>query len=257
MSQQLPKDLPAATRMRAEIDLPTPVAVWVLVAHALTLFSPLLLVWVAHNRADELSLLLDAPFALHVTAALFFMGSAFEISQNTMDRWYYEGPYPAFADLLFNAFIAFGLGGLAIAAGLDRPWVIVVVVLAMIAFPVLYLADQVPYPATGVLGVVGVGLLWQVLDNPVILLLLVFTTGLNLYFLALVVKTKAQSLHGAIALTNGIGLLAVPIALEGAATHTPINLTVVIGITVLIGIAAAAAWAPLSRLAPTPRPSRQ
>jgi hypothetical protein len=218
----------ARSRLRDEIDLPTPVAIWVLAAHALTLFSPLVLVWVTHRNADALGAVLDAPFALHVGAALFFTGSAFEISQNTMDRWYYQGPYPAFADLLFNAFIAFGLGALALAAGVDGVWVVAVVVAAAVTFPVLY---------------------------PAILLLLVFTTGLNLYFLALIVRTKAQSLHGAIALTNGIGLLAVPLAMQGWLNDAPMSWRSVLSITLVLTVAAAAAWQPLSRLAPTHRPS--
>ncbi|MFT5223635.1 MAG: hypothetical protein ACI867_001957 [Glaciecola sp.] len=245
----------ARSRLRAEIDLPTPVAVWILAAHALTLFSPLVLVWVTHRNADALGAVLDAPFALHVSAALFFTGSAFEIAQNTMDRWYYQGPYPAFADLLFNAFIAFGLGALGLAAGVDQEWVIAIVVVAAVVFPVLYLADQVPYPATGVLGIVAVGLLWDRLGNPAILLLLVFTTGLNLYFLALIVRTKAQSLHGAIALTNGIGLLAVPLTLQGWLNEAPMSWLSVLAITLVLTLAAVAAWQPLSRLAPTKRPS--
>lgn len=245
----------ARSRLRAEIDLPTPVAVWVLLAHALTLFSPLVLVWVVHRNTAALGQVLDAPFALHVAAALFFVGSAFEISQNTMDRWYYEGPYPAFADLLFNACIAFGLGAIGLAAGVEQWWVVAVVLVAVVAFPVLYLADQVPYPATGVLGIVAVGMLLDRLDNPAVVLLLVFTTGLNLYFLALIVRTKAQSLHGAIALTNGIGLLAVPLALQGWVDAAPLSWSVVAVITGVLGAAALAAWRPLSRLAPTRRPS--
>lgn len=245
----------AGRTLRREIDLPTGVATWVLLAHALTLFSPLALVWVVHARPDEVGALVSAPFALHVAAALFFAGSAFEIAQNTMDRWYYTGPYPAFADLLFNGFIAFGLGALGLAAGIEHLWVVAVVAAAGVAFPVLYLTDQVPYPATGVLGIVGVGLLLDALDNPAILLLLVFTTGLNLYFLALIVRTRAQSLHGAIALTNGIGLLFVPIAIAQAVDGTPMSWGSVVGVAVAIGTLAALAWRPLSRLAPTQRPS--
>ncbi len=243
------------SRLRAQIDLPTPVAIWVLLAHAVALFSPLTLLWVGHDRGAALDDLLAAPFALHVAAALFLVASAFEIAQNTTDRWYYEGPYPAFSDLLFNAGIAFGLGALGLAAGIDRLWVVAVVVVAAAAFPVLYLAGRVPYPATGVLGIAGTGLLWHALDNPAVLLLLVFTTGLNLYFLELVVRTRAQSLHGAIALTNGVGLLTVPLAIDQAVRGEPMSLATVGLIAAAIGVAALLAWRPLSRLAQTPRPS--
>ncbi len=258
MSQLLapaPGAAPARSRLRAEVDLPTPVAVWVLTAHALTLASPLVLNWVAHRHAVALGDWLAAPFLLHVAAAFFFVGSAFEIAQNTVDRWYYEGPYAAFSDLLFNGFIALGLGALALAVGLDRWWVVAVVVLAAVAFPVLYLADRVPYPATGVLGLVAVGLWLEAFANPAILFLLAFTTGVNLWLLALIVRTRAQSLHGGIALANGIGLLAIPWTVVGALEAQPLGWGGAVAGLVALAVVAGAATPRLAALRPTPRPS--
>lgn len=245
----------ARSRLRAEVDLPTPVAWWVLSAHAVALASPLALNWVAHRHAGGLGRWLDAPFLLHVAAALFFAGSAFEIAQNTVDRWYYEGPYVAFSDLLFNGCVAFGLGALALAAS-TQWWVLAVVVAGCLAFPLLYLADRVPYPATGVLGLLAVGLWLAAFDNGTILLLLAATTGLNLYLLALVVRTRAQSLHGGIALANGLGLLAVPWTIEGAIAGATLGVGTVLLATVLLAAVLAVSWPRLARLEPTPRPSR-
>lgn len=244
----------ARQRLRAEIDLPTPVATWVLAAHALTLGAPLVLNWVAHRHVDQLGAWLEVPFLLHVAAALFFAGSAFEIAQNTTDRWYYEGPYVAFSDLLFNGFIALGLGALALAVS-TQWWVVVLVAVAATAFPLLYLADRVPYPATGVLGLLAVGLWLDAFGSGAILLLLAMTTGVNLYLLALVVRTHAQSLHGGIALANGVGLLAIPWTIEGALAGRPVGVPAVVAVIALGGAALAAAWPRLAALEPTPRPS--
>lgn len=245
----------APTRIREQIDLPAGVATWVFIAHALALLSPFILSWQVHRHQAALAGVLDEPFWLHVSAGLFLVGSAFEIAQNTQDRWYYEGPYPAFSDLLFNSFIAFGLGALGLAAGVEQWWVLAIVAVAAVAFPALYLSDRTPYPATGVLAMVAVGMLYEALRDPAILLLLVFTTGLNLYFLALVVRTKAQSLHGAIALTNGVGLLVVPLVIRNLAVSDPMSWGELVVIAGLIGLAAAAGWRPLAALSPTPRPS--
>jgi hypothetical protein len=244
----------ALARIGAQIDLPGGVAVWVLAAHAVALLSPVALMWQTHRHAAALEGLLGNPFLLHVAAVFFLLGSAFEIAQNTADRWYYEGPYPAFSDLLFNFFVAAGLASLALAV---RPevWVVAVVVLALPAFVALYLAGRLPYPAMGVLGVLAVGLLLHALGDPVVLWLLAFATGLNLYLLTLIVRTRAQSLHGGIALCNGLGLLAVPLAIEGGVTGSPTSWSLVGALLVAILLVAALAWPRLSRLAATPRPS--
>jgi hypothetical protein len=245
---------PATARQRiaAQIDLPAGVAAWVLTAHALALLSPIVLMWQVHRHAAALDGVLAHPFLLHVAAACFLLGSAFEIAQNTADRWYYEGPYPAFSDLLFNFFVAAGLGFLALSVRVDAA-VVVLVLLALPAFVGLYLTGRVPYPAMGVLGLLAVGLLLHALGDPAVVLLLAFATGLNLYLLSLIVRTRAQSLHGGIALCNGLGLLAVPAAIEGGVTGTPTSWALVLGLLAAVLVIGATAWPRLCRLAATPR----
>lgn len=249
-------DRPVATsRLRAQIDLPAGVATWVLSAHALTLAAPFVLLWAAHAHAEALADVLPYPFLLDVAAGLFLLGSAFEVAQNTADRWYYEGPYPAFADLLFNGGIAVGLGGFALAAAGDRWWVVALVVAGIIAFPALYLTDRVPFPVTGVLGFLGVGALAVALRDPVIVLMLLFSPGLNLYFLAAIERTHAQALHGAIALSAGLGLVPVVVAIvhEGSGATTPWEIVVLMA--AVVGLVAVLAWPTLLRLGATRRPS--
>lgn len=246
----------ARSRIGWEIDIPAGVATWVLTAHAVTLASPVVVLWAMYRHHDAVAVVLPHPFLVYVAAALFLAGSAFEIAQNTIDRWYYEGPYPAFSDLLFNGMIVAGLGCLALATG-PAPWLVAVVVVAAIAFPVLYLADMVPYPAMGMVGLAAVWSLYEAMQTPIVVLLVVFSTGLNLYLLAVIVRTRAQSVHGAIALSNGVGMAVIALALHQAATPAPPTgwmLTVVIAAA--IGLLAAAAWLPLRQLTPTPRRSQ-
>jgi hypothetical protein len=245
----------AWSRVRAQVDLPAGVAAWVLVAHALTLASPFVLLWATHAHADHLARMLDRPVLVDVAAGAFLVGSAFEAAQNTADRWYYEGPYPALADLLFNGAIALGLGALALAASGHEPWIIAAVVVCLAAFPVLYLSDRAPFPVTGILGVLAVALLWHRLHSPLVWLMLVFSPGLNLTFLGLIVRTRAQSLHGAIALSNGVGLLAVVVAIDLSASGRSVGWVPTVAIALTVGLLVLVAWGPLSRLGPTVRPS--
>jgi hypothetical protein len=249
--------MPEAARQRIgwEIDIPAGVATWVLTAHLITLASPVLVLWVLYRNHAPLEAVLARPFLVYAAMALFLTGSAFEIAQNTIDRWYYEGPYPAFSDLLFNAMIVGGLGLLALAAPTPA-WLVAVVVLAVAAFPILYLTDRVPYPAMGVVGLAAVWSLYTALQAPVIVLLVVFSTGLNLYLLEVIVRTKAQSVHGAIALSNGIGMAVIALAIHQAASPTPpTGWAATLAVAAGIAAVAAAAWRPLSNLAPTPRRS--
>jgi hypothetical protein len=254
--EQPSRDLSTATvrqRIGWEIDIPAGVATWVLTAHAITLASPVLVMWVLYRNHDALADILARPFLIYAAVALFLTGSAFEIAQNTIDRWYYEGPYPAFSDLLFNAMIVAGLGLLALAAPTPA-WLVAVVVLAVVAFPILYLTDRVPYPAMGVVGLAAVWSLYAALQTPVVVLLVVFSTGLNLYLLEVIVRTKAQSVHGAIALSNGVGMAVIALAFHQAASPAPPTgwLPTLAGAAGIAAIAAVA-WHPLSDLAPTPR----
>ena len=243
----------ALERIGREVDIPAGVAVWVLGAHAVTLASPVLVVWVVFRHTDAVAGVLPHPFLVLVAAALFLVGSAFEIAQNTIDRWYYEGPYPAFSDLLFNTLIVGGLACLALAAD-PAPWLVAVVVGATVIFPVLYLAGVVPYPAMGVVGLAAVWSLYQALQTPVVVLLLVFSTGLNLYLLAVIVRTRAQSIHGAIALSNGVGMAVIALSIAQALAPTrPTGWVPVLAVVVATAVAAGVAWRPLCDLAPTPR----
>ncbi len=79
---------PAAVGLKAQIDLPAPVAAWVLTAHAIALFSPLVLLWAVHANWDHVAEQANAPAFFYVAVAFMMASGAFEFAQNTADRWY-------------------------------------------------------------------------------------------------------------------------------------------------------------------------
>ena len=74
--------------LRAQIDLPAPVATWVLAAHAVSFLTPLVLLWAVHVNWEYVAGQAQAPAFLYVAVALMMASAAFEIAQNTADRWY-------------------------------------------------------------------------------------------------------------------------------------------------------------------------
>ena len=84
------QDTSATAGLRAQVALPTPVAIWVLAAHAIALLTPLLLLWAVYANWVFVSALAAAPGIFYVAVAFMMAASAFEIAQNTADRWYLE-----------------------------------------------------------------------------------------------------------------------------------------------------------------------
>lgn len=241
--------------LRRQIDLPGPVAMWVLTAHAFTLAAPFVVIAVVWRRRDHLIGVVDHPSLLLIAAALLLGGSVFEAAQNTEDTWYYTGPRPAFADAAFTLLITAGLGTLAIAAAGDSSWPWATAGVALVLAAVLYQSGRPGFPALAIAGVAATVALYEALDQPVVILLLLATGFLNAYFLEAVVRTHAQSLHGAIALSNGVGLLVVAYALQASGTGNRfgwVPVLVIAGSVVGLG---AVAWPTLRTLSPTPRPS--
>jgi hypothetical protein len=210
------------------------------------------MVW---HRRDDLVGVVDHPGLLLAAALLLLAGSVFEAAQNTEDRWYYTGPLPAFSDAAFTVLITAGLGTLAVAASGEQGWPWAVLVAAVALVVVLYRLGAPGFPALGVAGSAATYALYEALDRPVVVLLLVATGFLNAYFLDLVVRTGAQSLHGAIALSNGLGLLVVAHAVDSVGSGVRLTWPTVLAVSGAVIALALAALPVLRRLPATPRPS--
>ena len=112
---------PCARRLTCQRRYRREPAVWVLAAHTrIALLTPLLLLWAVHANWGYVAAQAAVPGLFYVAVALMVAGAAFEIGQNTADRWYLEKGMgstdsTALADFLF--YLCNCLGTLALIAG--------------------------------------------------------------------------------------------------------------------------------------------
>ena len=249
---------PAATGLKAQIDLPAPVAVWVFAAHAIALLSPLALLWAVHANWDYVAVQANAPGFFYVAVAFMMASGAFEFAQNTADRWYLlpgmgSTTRPALADFLFYMCNALSMMALITACTGVIWWLLALCVLVAGVFAFLYLSGRQPYAAFGVLGFLSTLALFLTFDNPIVFLQLV-TGQLTLYFFALLLKTRAQSLHGCVALVSTSGLWVIAWAIHSSAKGSPPGWVLLIVLAVAAGGLALALRPRLGKLKATPRP---
>ena len=239
-------------RVADEIDLPLATAVWVLMAHFVTIIAPIVsLVVIArewHFVADQLVY----PWLLVVSAACFIMGSVFETAQNTQDRWYLTGTPPAFCDLMFNSLIVLGIGCNTLACFGDNPWVLVGVSLCVVLYPVAYLLEWSVGILLNILGLSSAFSLYWAFKDPVVFLQLL-TVFLTLYFLDILLKTRAQAMHGFTTIVHAFGAMTLPWAIYNASLGSTDNWLLVVIIAVTTVALALILRPRLLRLPPTPR----
>ena len=243
--------------LKAQIDLPAPVAVWVFAAHAIALLSPLALLWAVHSNWDYVAGRANAPGFFYVAVAFMMASGAFEFAQNTADRWYLlpgmgSTTRPALADFLFFVCNALSMMALITACMGGVWWLLALCVVVAGLFAFLYLTGRQPFAAFGVLGFVSTFALFLTFGNPIVFLQLV-TGQLTLYFFALLLKTRAQSLHGCVALVSTSGLWVIAWAIHTSANGTPPGWVLLVVLAVAAGGLALALKPRLAKLKATPR----
>jgi hypothetical protein len=245
--------------LRADIHLPTPVALWVLGAHLYAVFVPVALLLALDRYRPAVAALTDYPFMFYVAAGLMMAGSAFEVAQNAIDKWYLtretasaEGT--GFCDLMFYWCIVASQGAVAVACIGDQIWVPAVALFVVAVFPFLYLRQLAPFAPLALLGLLAVAAAWYRFDDPVILLQLLLSP-LTMYFFGLLLSTGSQVLHGFTTAAASSGVLFLAWGMGGAATGQPQSwLTVALVIAVTV-VTAAGLRPVLQRLPATPRPA--
>jgi len=245
------------TGLRAQIDLPAPVAVWVFAAHAIALLSPLVLLWAVYANWDHVAFRANAPGFFYVAVAFMMASGAFEFAQNTADRWYLlpgmgSTTSPALADFLFYMCNALSMLALITACVGGVWWLLALCALVAGVFAFLYLSGRPPYAAFGVLGFLSTFALFVTFDNPIVFLQLV-TGQLTLYFFTLLLKTRAQSLHGCVALVSTSGLWVIAWAIHSSASGRPPGWVLLLVLAVAAGGLALALKPRLEKLKATPR----
>jgi hypothetical protein len=241
------------------VDIGRRLAAWVFTAHAYAFLMPLALVVVAARHQAYLESVTDFPALVPVAAAILSAGSAFEITQNAIDRWYIapgtgSAGEPAVWDFLFSFCITAGQALIAVAIAGQQPWVLAVALLAGCAQPVCYARRAAVFAPLATSGLLATVVAFQAFGDPVVFLQLLMV-GVTLYFFTALLRTGAQVLHGFTTAAAASGLWFLVLAIdhgargEAAATGT---LAAVAGATLVAGLAARRR---LLRLPPTRRVS--
>ncbi len=239
-------------KIAEEINLPRGTATWVLGAHLFTLLSPLLLIWSVSVYWDYLEQLLYAPALLYVSAIVMMVGSAFEIADNTSDRWYLTGLPPSLCDWLFSVCICMSIA-LSITAYMGQyVWLVIAAFSAVIGFAVMYLMDWPQETMRGALGVVSAFSLYYVVGDPVAFFSFL-SAYLTVYFFNILKATHAQSMHGFTTIVNAFGMLCTPWAFYNGARGELSNIMFVITVATVIVVASILLKPKLLALSATPR----
>ena len=235
-----------------EIDLPMGTALWVLLAHLLTLLSPLTVIWSVNAYREYLDTVMYAPQLLYASAVVMMIASAFEIAQNTFDRWYLVAQPPALCDFLFASLIMLSMAINVVAYLGNYWWLVTIALLLVLLFSFWYLTGgNIDIPRS-ILGVISALSFFYVIQDPIVFLPFV-SIYLTVLFLEVLLKTQAQSMHGFLTVIHGVFLLCTPLAIHNSATGQRIELMTVITIASVIVVCAVLIKPQLLKLQATPR----
>jgi hypothetical protein len=240
-----------------QVQIRGAVAVWVLAAHAYGTLVPLVLVVAAALHWDYLQYATDRPWFLPGAAVLLATGSAFEVAQNAIDRWYLtpdtgSALQPAFCDFFFFVLITAGQACLAVALAGREGWVVALAASLVVAQVLCYLAQRAVFAPLAASGVLVAVLGFDRFGDPVIFLSLP-VAGLTMYFFNALLKTGSQALHGFTTSSASSGPWFLVWGIANGAAGTPRSWGFVAALVVVGALAAAAAWPVVSRLPATAR----
>ena len=228
-------------RLSDDIRLPLPTAIWVLTMHLYALLVPLVLITALVHHWQGVAERVDYPILLFYATGIMMAGSAFEIAQNAIDKWYLTAEKGSaegtgFCDFLFYWFIVASQGLVALACMGQNPLVLAISVAGIVFFPFFYLRQVAPFLPLAVLGFLAVATAYLRFEDPVIVLQLLLSP-LTMYFFACLLKTGAQVLHGFTTSAASSGVLFLAWGIHGGVESQPQSWTfvlVIIGITVLL-----------------------
>ena len=241
-----------AQQLREEFDLPTPIAIWVVVTHIFVLACPLVLIWAIDKYASLLPQALSNATLVQLASAVYIGATAFEVAQNSADRWYLTEATRSVADLFFNAFmtVAFCLYTIGFYGNI---WMSGAAIILTILYPFAYIKNHPSHRGiNGAVVLLATASLYLVTRDPAVFLFLA-GTGLGVYLITFLMKQHAQWLHGWAALVFGLAFLPWPWAIFNAAHGETTSWSLVIGLTVAAGIVAAGLTPFLAKMRPTPR----
>lgn len=248
-------------QVAAQVEIRWPVASWVLGAHFYAILVPFALCIAVNHYWNYLSEQTCNPFLFYIVVGLFCAGSAFEVAQNAMDRWYLTRECASalgsgFNDMLAFWFMTAGQAVMAVAIGGDIWWVVAIAVLAVVVFPIFYLAEKAVFLPMAVVGILTVGLAYIAFGDPVIFLQLLLAQVTMFFFNALL-ESGAQVLHGFTTTSAASGIWFLIWAIHNGSAGTSMSWAFVIGVVVAAVILRFVLWPVLTRLPTSPRVVRQ
>ena len=239
-------------QLKEEFDLPAPIAVWIVITHIFVLACPLTLIWAIDVYGNLLPRPLAYPTLIKLASAVYIGATAFEVAQNSADRWYLTEATRSVADLFFNGFmtVAFCMYTIGFYANV---WMSAAAVILTLIYPITYINNHPSHRGiSGTVVLLGTISVYLVTGDPIAFLFMV-GNALAVFFILFLVKQRAQWLHGWGALIFGLAFLAWPWAIINSASGEPASWGFVVGVTVAIAIAAAALVPFLRKMTATPR----
>jgi len=236
-------------QLRQEFDLSPSMATWIVVTHVFVLACPLALIWAADNFGARMPQAFAYPTLVSLASAIYIGATAFEVAQNSADRWYLTEATRSVADLFFNSFMTLAFL-LYIVAFLGLGWIALIAAVLTALYPFAYIGDHPSHRGlNGTVVLLATGSLFAVTGDPAVFLFLL-GTGVGVYFITFLIERHAQTFHGWGALSFGLGFLAWPWAIVNAANGTPLSWSSFVGLCVAV-ILVLALFRPLMRKAKT------
>jgi hypothetical protein len=239
-------------QLRQEFDLPAPIAIWVVLTHFFVLACPLAVIWAVDVYSSMLPNAIAHPTLIKLASAIYIGATAFEVAQNSADRWYLTEATRSVADLFFNSFmtLAFAMYAIGFYANV---WMTGAVIVLTLLYPIAYINNHPAHRGiNGIVVFLGTLSIYLVTKDPVVFLFLT-VNALAVYLIVLLTKRHAQWLHGWAAFFFGLAFLAWPLAIMNAANGTAASWTFVIAVSVVIAVLAAAVTPLINKMAATPR----
>jgi hypothetical protein len=239
-------------QLREEFDLSPPMATWIVATHIFVLASPLALIWAVENYSALLPQAFAYPTLVSLASAIYIGATAFEVAQNSADRWYLTEATRSVADLFFNAFMTLAFF-LYIVAFLGLGWIALAAAVLTALYPFAYIWNHPSHRGlNGAVVLLATGSLFFVTGDPAVFLFLL-GTGAGVYFITYLVERKAQWMHGWGAFSFGLGFLAWPWAIVNATKGTPLSWAWFAGISTAIILVLALLRPLLNKAKATPR----
>jgi hypothetical protein len=230
--------------IRKDVQLPLLTAIWVLGAHLYAFLVPLVLITALVHHWDAVAIRIDYPVLMFFAAGLMMAGSAFEIGQNAIDRWYLTAETGSaegtgFCDFMFYWCIVASQGMIAIGCMGSNIWVMLISIVFIAVFPLLYFRQLAHFAPLAVLGLLSTAVAYLKFEDPVIFIQLVLSP-LTMLFFGCLLKTGAQVLHGFTTAAASSGVLFLAWGIHGAVEAQPQSWPMVagvVGVTVIVAVA--------------------